>query len=296
MANVSGTFIALAFYLVPLGAMLGAVWIARRVYRRADRRHPLTRDLLRGPGHTLGRELEDARGDLVSYLVSIVPVPLFLLAAWALDDRLRGRQSAFPVIYLAVIGILVIFLVYRAFPLVRKIRRLSLGQEAESAVGQELNQLLGHGFHVFHDIRGDTAFNVDHVVVGPTGVFAVETKGRTKPLREGKAEYRVEQHGDRLIFPGWTETKPLQQAQRNAEWLAKWLSSSTGEAVQVQPVLALPGWFIERRDRCPVLVISPTNCQATFSKWRASSLSTSSIQRITHQLDARCRDVVPRKA
>jgi hypothetical protein len=258
MANVSGMFIALAFYLVPLGAMLGAVWIARRAYRRADRRHPLTRDLLRGPGHTLGRELEDARGDLVAYLVAIVPTPLFLLAAWALDERSRGRLSAFPMIYLAVIGILVIFFAYRAFYLVRKIRRLSLGHEAETAVGQELNQLLSHGFRVFHDIGGDTAFNVDHVVVGPTGVFAVETKGRTKPLRDGKAEYRVEQHGDRLIFPGWTETQPLRQALRNAEWLAKWLSSSTGEAVEVQPVLALPGWFIERKDRCLVLVINLT--------------------------------------
>jgi hypothetical protein len=247
----------------------------------------LTRDLLRGPGYTLGRELEDAQGDLVAYLVAIVPTPLFLLAAWALDERSRGRISAFPVIYLAVIGVLVIFFAYRAFYLVRKIRRKSLGHEAETAVGQELNQLLSHGFRVFHDIGGDTAFNVDHVVVGPTGVFAVETKGRTKPLRDGKAEYRVEQHGDRLIFPGWTL--------RNADWLAKWLSSSTGEAVVVQPVLALPGWFIERKDRCSVLVINPTNCQATFSKWRASSLSTASIQRITHQLDARCGDVAPRR-
>jgi hypothetical protein len=295
MAHISGTIIALAFYLVPLGAMLGAIWVARQVHRRADRRHPLTGDLLRGPGHKLSRELEDARGDLVAYLVAIAPVPLFLLAAWALDDRSRGRHSAFPVIYLTAIGILVIFFVYRAFSLVRKIRRLSLGHEAETAVGQELNQLLSYGFRVFHDIDGDAAFNVDHVLVGPTGVFAVETKGRAKPLRDGKAEYRVEQHEDRLIFPGWTETKPLQQAQRNAEWLAKWLSSSTGETVQVQPVLALPGWFIERKDWCPVLVISPTNCQAAFSKWRASSLSAGSIQRIAHQLDARCRDVVPRR-
>lgn len=295
MANVSGTFIALAFYFGPLGAMLCAVWIARRVHRRADRRHPLTKDLLRGPGHTLGKDLEDARNDLIAYLVAIVPTPLFFLSAWALDPRSRGGLSAFPMIYLAVIVILIIFFAYRAFSLVGRIRRLSLGHEAETAVGQELNQLLSHGFRVFHDVSGDTAFNVDHVIVGPAGVFAVETKGRTKPLRDGKAEYRVEQHGDRLVFPGWTETEPLRQAKRNAEWLAKWLSSSTGESVQVQPVLALPGWFIERKDRCPVLVINPTNCQATFSKRQASSLTTGSIQRITHQLDARCRDVVPRR-
>ena len=37
------------------------------------------------------------------------------------------------------------------------------------------------GFAVFHDVPGDKAFNVDHVVIGPQGVFAVETKGRGKP-------------------------------------------------------------------------------------------------------------------
>ena len=187
-----------------------------------------------------------------------------------------------------------LFFAYRAFYLVRKIRRLSLGREAEMAVGQELNQLLSCGFRVFHDIVGDAAFNVDHVVVGPSGVFAVETKGRTKPLRDGKAAYRVELYGDRLIFPGWADTRSLEQARRNGEWLAKWLSAATGEVVRVQPVLALPGWFIERRDRCPVLVINSTNCQAAFSNWRTSSLSPGSIQRITHQLDTRCRDVVMR--
>jgi RNA polymerase sigma factor (sigma-70 family) len=40
--------------------------------------------------------------------------------------------------------------------LVRKIRRLSLGHEAETAVGQERNQLLSQGFRVYHDISGDT--------------------------------------------------------------------------------------------------------------------------------------------
>jgi hypothetical protein len=82
----------------------------------------------------------------------------------------------------------------------------------------------------------------------------------------------------------------LQQTERNAEWLAKWLLSSTGETVRVQAVLALPGRFSERKGRGRVL--SPSNCQVTFVKLRGLSLSTGSIQRIAHQLDARCRDVV----
>jgi hypothetical protein len=49
----------------------------------------------------------------------------------------------------------------------------SLG--GEEAVGRLLAQLREDGFHSIHDI--DTGHgNIDHVVVGPTGVFVIETK------------------------------------------------------------------------------------------------------------------------
>jgi hypothetical protein len=34
-----------------------------------------------------------------------------------------------------------------------------------------------HGYHVFHDLAiADSAANVDHLVVGPTGVFVIDSK------------------------------------------------------------------------------------------------------------------------
>lgn len=59
-------------------------------------------------------------------------------------------------------------------------RSYQLGYEGEIAVGQELNQLMLDGYRVYHDFPGDK-FNIDHIVVGPPGVFAVETKARSKP-------------------------------------------------------------------------------------------------------------------
>jgi hypothetical protein len=39
------------------------------------------------------------------------------------------------------------------------------------------------GYQVFHDVQFERR-NVDHVVVGPKGVFALETKTRRKPFKE----------------------------------------------------------------------------------------------------------------
>ena len=147
---------------------------------------------------------------------------------------------------------------------------------------------------VFHDIPGDKNFNTDHVVVGPSGVFAIETKGRAKPARsKSEAGHKVELRDSGLVFPGWTTQEPLEQARRNALWLAKWLSSAAGEPVSVKPALVLPGWFVELKAKSDVAVLSGKQSRAYFPKAKASPISGKLVQQISHQLDSRCRDVEP---
>ena len=56
-----------------------------------------------------------------------------------------------------------------------------------------------------HDFPANQ-FNVDHVVIGPTGVFAVETKARSKPVNGGgKQDATVVCHGDHLAFPNGSD-------------------------------------------------------------------------------------------
>jgi hypothetical protein len=54
-----------------------------------------------------------------------------------------------------------------------------VGGEAEEKVGKEMDKLSGHGFYLFHDLPLEGVGNVDHVVLGPRGFFAVETKSHT---------------------------------------------------------------------------------------------------------------------
>ncbi|TVS21190.1 MAG: NERD domain-containing protein, partial [Planctomycetaceae bacterium] len=97
-------------------------------------------------------------------------------------------------------------------------RNMQLGYDCELAVAQELNALARKGYYVFHDVPAD-GFNIDHVTVGPTGVVAIETKGRPKPLgKDGRANAKMRFEQGRLQFPGWSERKPLDQATRQAKW------------------------------------------------------------------------------
>jgi len=49
------------------------------------------------------------------------------------------------------------------------------GESGEVIVGQNLESLLPDDFRVIHDLKTDYG-NFDHVVIGPPGIFAVETK------------------------------------------------------------------------------------------------------------------------
>ena len=58
--------------------------------------------------------------------------------------------------------------------------RLHQGVEAEIATGQELSLLMRDGAWVFHDIPYQYG-NIDHVIVSRGSIFAIETKGYSKP-------------------------------------------------------------------------------------------------------------------
>ena len=159
------------------------------------------------------------------------------------------------------------------------------------ATGQELNQMMLQRYHVYHDFVADK-FNIDHIVVGPAGVFAVETKARSKPTTDDRsADAKVTYDGKCLHFPQWNETKPIEQAKRQAEWLARWLTSATGEETPVRPVVALPGWFIIRTASEGMLVIKPKQFASIARPINGFKLDERRIKSIVHQIDQRCRNI-----
>lgn len=286
---LTGTYLALL--LLPVGAIF--LWRKRL---ESKRRSPLNQMLLRGPGESLRNELNDTFGDMLLYMALFPMMPLLIYALHVSQSYFSGtKETAFRTSIDVLVALAaIIFLLFKIITLLTRAKNQRIGYEGEVAVAQELNQLMRDGAYVFHDVPAD-GFNIDHVVVWPKGVFAVETKARMKPKRDrGAEDAKVVFDGQRLQFPGWAETAPLDQATRQAKWLSQWLSSAVGDKVGVKPVLALPGWFVELKAKSDVVIINGRNASGTFGKISHTALSEEMIKRIAHQLDQRCRDVAPR--
>jgi hypothetical protein len=292
-------WIPMVLLLTSIAIMLGVILLWKRKGRQSGKQSPLTQDLLRSPGESLREQLADVDFDISITLGYSAMPPLLAYVLYLSTWVFEGKEP--PLIVMVMSAALaiggVVWLGWKLWIALELRRNLRLGYEAEVAVGQELNQLGLSGFHAFHDFpaTGVKDFNIDHVLVGRAGVFAIETKGRAKPgNRTESAHWEVGYDGKVLKFPGWQETKPLEQAQRQAKWLSEWLSSAVGKSVSAQPVLVLPGWFIRKTEPTGILVLNATQIRPYFQKAAGSTrLSEQLVLRIIHQLDQRCRNVAP---
>jgi hypothetical protein len=257
---------------------------------------PFTGKFFRSPGESLNRQIAKINDEIIISIVWMITIPLMLYAYYiSLLHFGTSKPSTTILVLTLILGIG--FTGYCLIKLLKGLnlrRSYQLGYEGEIAVGQELNQLMRDGYYVYHDFP-DGKFNIDHIIVGPSGVFAVETKARSKPTsKDRKADAKVKYDGKCLRFPNGTDVESLEQAKRQAEWLSKWLRSSTGEAVRVRPVVALPGWFVERTASGGIPVINPKNFRSIAKPVEGNILSESMMSRIVHQVERKCRDVDPK--
>lgn len=279
---------------ISLGIAISAIKILKAYHGLKKRRTPFTAKFLRSPGQSLIEKLDAINDDLVAYMAMLIALPILFYALYISNLYFQKRSFSFNLALVYILGGAMI-LGYLLFKMVRSFnlrRRIRLGYEGEVATGQELNRMMLHGYHVFHDFVTDK-FNIDHIVVGPGGVFAVETKARAKPTSADRtADAQVSYDGHCLHFPTRKETKPLEQAKNQAQWLARWLSSATGEQTQVRPVLALPGWFVTRTASDGIPVINPKQFMSIAKPVNGTLLDERRIKSIVHQIDQRCRNIV----
>jgi hypothetical protein len=290
--GLQGSALVVALVLVPAALVLSLLVFWKRFVRKRNRRSPLTSELLRPPGFGLQERIEDLTHDINSDLASIMLVPLMILGTYQIQIQANTLRNP------RVVGVLLLLtgVVIVAFLAVKLFRRVDVRQiyrealAGELATAQLLEPVLANGGRLLHDIQAP-GFNIDHVVVSPGGVFAVETKHRLKPTQgNAKDQARVTFDGKVLHFPDWKETKPIEQARAQARWLSERLTKSTGLSVQARPVVALPGWFVDCRAPSDVAVTNPKSWQFLLRPRRNEpGLESDAIQRIAFQVEQLCR-------
>lgn len=154
-----------------------------------------------------------------------------------------------------------IFVVWRyVLPLLARRDRGAIGEEE---VGSLLEQLPGERWRVIHDAslgRG----NVDHILIGPAGVFTLETKSRPEPVRVRRV------HG---------ATLRQAHAQRRA------IEAVAG--VRVEPLIVFSRAWIDRplATRKGVRIV-PARMLLGYLAKRATTLSAEEVERVSARVTA----------
>jgi hypothetical protein len=253
--------------------------------RKPSTRSPLRTPPLRNPGESLADQIEsvvyDTAASQMMMMIACLIAPATLeIVFWILGSRPHPLLLA---------GLCLIAAAVVAARLIRTIqcaKQLRLGLQGEKAVGQFLETLRGKGFAVFHDIV-TTRGNIDHVVVGREGVFAIETKTVSKPTdRDAIVTY----DGTMVRVDGFApERDPIPQALAVADHLREIIIRGIDRELPIRPVVLYPGWFVERQPKgCKVWVLAPRAFEA-FLQYEEPKLSDPEVAAIRSTIDAYIR-------
>ena len=109
-------------------------------------------------------------------------------------------------------------------------RHWRVGADGEEEVAWRLRKL-GKGWHVLHSVPvGDRGSDIDHVVIGPGGVFTLNTKNHTGQRVSVTAS---------TVFVNGQNTHYVRNSRFEAERAARLLSAACNETVAVHPVIVV---------------------------------------------------------
>lgn len=300
---LAGVALVVAIYI-------GFRWLERSRRSARNERPPQQTKLLRSPGHSILRRLDELNDKwttavtnaLLSGLVfglafsTLYPLLVGLILGRITVSTLFAQPKSSAVFYLAItLLVSVVFLIRelaRALKIDTEIRNCRFGLRGEQAVAEALSgsPVAAAGYVTFHDVPGDGPWNIDHVVVGPGGVFVLETKARPrrKSIRDQK-EHVVVFDGKTLRFPWCEDSKAALQAERNAQWVKQYLADFAPKDLEVQPVVVLPGWFVENLGKYPIKAMNATYL-ASYIANSQQLFTQEQLRPLLRRLDERCRD------
>jgi hypothetical protein len=252
----------------------------RVTWRNARGRYPIQDSILRPAGESTRQKLEGESERFANTVLYMTLLPA-LLYALALAVGIGPWVPSLVSCLGAVAGSVLLWRIHD------RLSSYGLGYAGERVVADHLRPLERHGYRVFHDVPF-AGFNIDHVVVGPTGVFAIETKTRRTPHGSASERRRTAEFDGRLIhYPGASDAYGLDQALRNRDTLAVWIHQQTGATVDVVGILALPGWFVVERALATVRVMSPQMIPALITT-AVPTLLPDTLSRLTKALESLC--------
>ncbi len=220
------------------------------------------------------------------YKTGLLLIPVLIAGAY-LAARYLGMTGADWVEIMGLVISSLLLMLCVGWRLLRKIglrNMMRLAHESRLATRRVLDPLLKETYRVFHDVVSDQ-FSIDHLVVGPKGVFAIQTHAKLVASNKQSPDDRiVTYNGRELFFPKGSDHAVVENAQLNAERLSQWLSGKTEEPVAVRAIVSLPGWTVRRTSSEGIPIINPKQFASLFEHIQPWQLPASTIERIERRL------------
>jgi hypothetical protein len=286
--NYVSTLIVIASIAIPTLVAVAIFWSYRKWQDRDGRRSPIENRRVYGAGEHLRKRVEGHTDEIMLGLTMLFFLGPAFIAVWALQhlDWAHVRVGFWDYVLTFILLLMLGASIWRIFKHGKQRRIANEGLKAELYTAQELNRLMTLGCTVLHDLQAEH-FNIDHVVIGPRAVYAIETKSVRKPrASDNKDHFKVAYDGKLLRFPNFSDSKRLQQTKRQADWLASYLKQATGRAVPVIPALALPGWWVDAVGQAgmrEVTVFNPAGRGANFMADRNGTMLDASVVALVMQ-------------
>ena len=220
-----------------------------------------------------------------TYLGAALVFVVMYIAASAFDSPplFRGYPDWQLYLFLGTLAAAAAFVAYRLVVTLLAWRQLKFLRDANIAVGHQLQWISsGHG-RVFHDVPVPSGI-VDHVMVGPAGIYAVSVIAR----RTAKAG-QVRLTGNEVQFRPARKVCDVDEIGNSIAELAHELSKQIGQNVRVRSVIAIPGWDISSQSGSEHLLVNERNLPM-LSGWKdhAEYLMNEDVDALQKWLSARC--------
>ena len=259
---------------------------------------PVEFKLLRGPGEMTLRTIRQIDAGLPLTLLCCVLGPLLGgIGLFAAVAALEGTIRIVAAIGACLVFLAALFLCGRLVVLRLNVRRdFELRYLGERAVAEELEPLLARGFRLFHNVAiigGGDQLNLDHVLVGPTGITLLTTETRRRhEKKDGPRQHEVVFDGKQLVWPWGSDRDCVADVEAQAVCLSRWLAQSTGLKLPVHPTLVLPGWWVDATaGHSAVDVVNHKQVLNAINARGETTLLPPQIEQVCHLLEAHCRDV-----
>ena len=263
----------------------GEMNFAKSQNTSALRRSPIRFPPLRVAGQSIEEEIRRLSDQLNDRLVlAAVFLVITVLEWYTWWFSLPPNPGLITLVTILVVA----FAVRTVFRHRRAMANLKQGLAGERTVGFVLEELRVQGYRVFHDIPGAN-FNIDHVIIGPTGIYTIETKTLSKPFR---GQSKIIYDGDNLRRDdGLSMDEDLDQACAQTRWLADLLNQGRKEVYTVTPVLLYTGWWVENiasKEKRRVWVLNE-KALSSFLAHESSVLSSAEVDALANSLSQYCR-------